>query len=182
MSYEAPSLRRGRVATGNQIPTIASAAAATNQVKVTATYGGAGPVRGVEIELTGLVVSLTDDGSTGHGSIQLLDMPEGYIAWCGAAGKGTLTATAGGNIQVSLGTTATADATLSSTDANILVASSASSTVFNSASGPSATAISGDATAADVYLNLGTSGDPSSGATVTLTGKFWIYFIHIGDA
>lgn len=183
MTVASPSLVRGRPNTANQVPTISTAAAATGQVAIDNRFGGQGILRCVKVSLTALAVTLTDDGSTGHGSLQLLDMPEGFVCFvAGVMTGGTLSSTQAGNIQVSVGTAAAgADGSLSTTEANICVASSASTSAWISptTSYTAAAYIDGHTSASDVYLNLVTSG--SDGGVVTLTGDIYIYYFMMAD-
>lgn len=143
---------------------------------------GYGPLRMTQWTFNGYAVSLTDDGATGHAALKLYDFPDGAIWIHSAVTDIDYSAIGGsaGNLQLSLGTTATADATLSSTDADIMAASSASAANGNKQALTNSL-LDGTGTAKDIYLNIGTSGDPGSGATVTITGTITVMWALVGD-
>jgi len=160
-----------------------------------------------DIDLTGLEVSLTAAAGTGDenkaaGNIKLTDLPEanilvlGSVAYVGIDGSGTAVATdlddqwAG---DFSVGTTADENATLASTDVNIIqstaIAAAASSKVAANVRAPSTSSEQGifiDATAGTVDLFLNILVDAANWAdgetdTVTLTGSFHMAFAMLGD-
>ena len=121
-----PSISQRRSASNNLNKTITLAE--VSGLSIYADTGQGGAVRQTVLNFDDVVLSITDDGSSGHVAQKLFDFPAGAIVNLGSCIDLTLTATAGGNSQISLGTTATADATLSSTDVDLCPASTASST------------------------------------------------------
>ena len=178
MNVTKPTISQRRNSNNNLNKTITLAS--VSGLKIIADTGQGGPVRQIVLGLTNVALSITDDGSTGHASQKLFDFPGGSIIAIGGLIDLTLSATAGGNIQCSLGTTATADATLSSTDADLCPASTASASVAE-AQKAAVTYHDGTVTAKACYLNAGTASDPSSGATLTLNGTIVVTFINQGD-
>lgn len=129
--------------------------------------------------------TLTDDGSTGHGSKLLFTFPAGNIHILGAVadvaytvGTSTLTANS------SVGSTATSDSTLSTTEVNI-VPSTASNTTSGSGTfkgvSTGAVTLDGTSSVAKAYLNFGTSTDPSGNKTITVKGRVLITWTNLGD-
>jgi hypothetical protein len=156
--------------------------------------GGAGPIRQTKFVLNGVSVSVTDSGgATGaHGNLKIYDFPAGAILMHGGAAKLTVTAAtgidAGAALVWAVGTTATAtdNATLTTTEANIIPSTAATLTSStNTSSQYTATAagiLNGTATAIDGYLNVAV---PDAGATanstVTVTGEIVVTWIQLGD-
>lgn len=173
-----PSISQRRSASNNLNKTITLAE--VSGLSIYADTGQGGPIRQTVLNFDDVVLNITDDGATGHVAQKLFDFPAGAIVNLGSLIDLTLTATAGGNSQIALGTTATADATLSSTDIDLCPASSASSTVAE-AQKASVSFHDGTSTAKSCYMNINTASDPSSGATVTLNGRIVISWMNQGD-
>ena len=154
---------------------------------------GAGVIQTVQIPLSALAVTMTDATTAGsHGSKKVFTFPAGNIQVTGAttdltiARVGTaLTATSA--VVGSLGsvTVSTADATLTSTEANIIPSTAATLTsgagVFDGNSTASVT-LNGTVTPVDVYLNFAT---PDAGSTgndaLTVNGNIYITYVNLGD-
>lgn len=151
------------------------------------------PVKEV-ITLTDFSVTVANTTGASFGNGKIYDFPEGRILVLGAVANLTFNWSgqdigATGSGDFSLGSTATADATLSSTDAN-MIASSAMTDPFvagvGSGVGSSAAAVylDGTTTAADAYLNLiiddADVADAASD-TVLVNGTITLYFINLGD-
>jgi hypothetical protein len=145
-------------------------------------FGSNGIVRKTVFTLTNVVLTFTDAGSTGYASQQIYDFPAGVILILGTVQDLAWSAIGGsaGNLIASVGTTATADATLSTTEINICPASSASATNGDSQS-TAVAFLNGATTAIDAFLNIGSSGDPGTGATVTVNGTIEMTWINLGD-
>ena len=173
-----PSISQRRSASNNLNKTITLAE--VSGLSIYADTGQGGPYRQTVLNLTNVSLAITDDGPAGHFSQKLFDFPDGAIVISGALVDLTLTATAGGNNTISLGSAATADATLSGTEVDICAASSASSTVAEVCK-TAVTYLDGTGTKKSCYLNGNTASDPSSGATVTLNGRIVITWMNQGD-
>lgn len=141
-----------------------------------------GPVQQITLTLKDVTLPITDVGSTGRFTQKLLDFPKGVINVLGATQKFTGAPTAGGNIQIATGTTADADGTLSGTEVNITAASTAAASDATSLRTSAPALFDGSATPVALHLNGVTAGDPSSGATIKINGKYIITFINTGPA
>lgn len=141
-------------------------------------------LQGVQIDLSGVTLTLTKTSSTGWNATKLFDFAKGnmFIPHALITGTYTTGANSGASeaLLVSLGSTATAEATLATTEVDI-VASTSNATTTNAgtlkALKTAALWWDGTATALSVYLNLAqaanvTTGDSSvtfgSNTTVTL--------------
>lgn len=147
----------------------------------------------VELTLTSKSIAMTDAGAAGsHGSLKLLDLPAGYIVVVGAvtdltiARVGTaITATAA--VVGSLGSTAVAtdDATLTSTEADIVPSTTATLTAGAGTMDGLATAISyqnATSSAKAVYLNFAIPDAGSTGNDALLVnGKIFLTIVNTGD-
>lgn len=147
----------------------------------------------VKLTLDAKSVAMTDAGAAGsHGSLKLIDLPAGYIVVVGAvtdltiARVGTaLTATSA--VVAALGTTATAtdNATLTSTEADIIASTTATLSAGAGNFDGKATAISyQDATSStkSVYLNFATPDAGSTGDDALLVnGTVTLTIINTGD-
>lgn len=157
-----PSVNKDRPVGQNTVGTVPSTAA-----KVTVEEFGYGPYRKTVFTFTAQPVTVANTTGASFGSLKICDLPEGVIHFHGMAGKfteiswvGTGIGT-GGSGDYSFGTTATADATLSTTDVNLLP-STAMLDPFVAGVGSSnvgsyllaAAKIDGSSTAVDVYLNV----------------------------
>ena len=174
-NFETPTIQRNRRQSdyGNKTITLKSGVAGLS-IKEDV---GAGPVRQTTLQLTNVVLAITDDGATGHGSQELFTFPEGVITVMGGVQDLDITLSAGTTAQLAVGYAAcNADSDLSDAgEFEFTAASTASATVANSfkAAGNDVR-LNGTSTAAKAYLNLVTTGDPSSGATCTVNGTITI--------
>lgn len=142
-----------------KLPAVATAAASY----VTAKYVP-GPIQRVILTLTALPVTVANATGASFGSKQILDFAQGRVRIEGGIANLTFTWTgesivATGSGDFSFGTTATADATLATTDVD-LMASTAMLDPFVAGVGTGAgsfvkdTEFDGTATAKDAYLNI----------------------------
>jgi len=145
------------------------------------------------LTLTALSVTMVDATTAGNqGGVKIYDFPEGNILILGGtadlttlAGAGGITDTAALVGSVGSVVAATDNATLTSTEANIVP--SMSGTLTGGAGTlkgvNTATAfLDGTATAADVYLNLAVPDAGSSADdTVAVSGTITITWINLGD-
>lgn len=171
---------------------------------ITATHEGDGPW--IKTTLTLTAVELLAGNTTGasFGSVKLYDFPEGRIAvlsttayftsidWSDADRDGGDVPALTGSGDYSLGTTATADATLSSTDVNLLPSSAMLDPfvagVGNSNAGTALAALAqfdGTTTPVDMYLNAiiddADVSDADANAIVKFTGTITFVWCNIGD-
>lgn len=156
-------------------------------------YGNSAVHRTV-LALTNRAVTVANTTGSSFGSSKLYDFPVGRILILGGRVNLTITWTgediaAGGSGDASLGTTATADATLDSTDADIM-ASTAMLDPFVSGVGTLTgnlvvpTAFDGTSTAKDLYFNaIIDDADVSDGAsdTILLRGEISIVWSNLGN-
>lgn len=145
------------------------------------------------LTLSGLAVTMTDAGAAGcHGSAPLLTFPEGNIVILGAVTDLAIVAGAGGigdtaAVVGAIGSTATAtdNATLTSTEANIVPSTAGTLTdgagnVDGQSTAP--VTLDGTASAAVARLNLAVpDADSSASDTLTVTGTVTITWLNTGD-
>lgn len=148
---------------------------------------------GVKLVLDDVSVDMVDATTNGsHGSLKLLDLPAGYIVILGATTDLTIARegtglTAASAVVAALGTTATANdnATLTSTEADIIASTSAGLSSGAGTFKGKATAISyQDATSStkSVYLNFATPDAGSGGDDVLLVnGNIILTIVNTGD-
>lgn len=162
---------------------------ATGRIDVTE-IGARSGYRQLEITLTNVPVTITQATTAGFGSVNLWTFVTGSLVVANAClriAAGGLTAAAGitnnnSSIVVSLGTAATADATLSSTEATIIastaVATLASSTTnaATAAAFNALTVVNGMSAAPVLVLNFGIGSGVSSNSSLTVSGKVTVYF------
>jgi hypothetical protein len=169
----------------------AGAAAGTG---VAATEYGDGVVHKTVLALTAASVPITRESgdSSGWGALKIYDFPEGRIALLGTTA--TITGTGGANIadagsgDFSLGSTATVDTTLDTTDID-MGAKAALTDPFVAKVGSGTTALAsmaqfdGTTTAKDLYLNvIIDAGDVATGnTTMAVTGTVTLTWINLGD-
>lgn len=193
-----PSIRRGRPSGQDTV-----GAAVANIGVAAAEYGGEGPVRQTVLTLTSTPVVTGNTSGASFGSQKLYDFPEGRVLILGVtayfssitfntAAGATGDIAGGGSGDYSLGSTATADATLSSTDVDLLP-STAMLDPFVSGVGRSnvgsalaaAAQFDGTTTAVDMYLNaIIDDADVSDGAasdSVYFTGTITFTWMLLGD-
>lgn len=171
-----------------------SAPAGTPANGVKATDVRAGNFLTTTLKLSSIGVTVANTTGASFGSKKLYDFPQGRISIIGGTSNLSFTWTgediaATGSGDYSLGTTATADATLSGTDVNIQ-ASTAMTDPFVSGvgtgSGGFATIANhdGTSTAIDLFLNMIIDdADVADGAsdTVTVSGTITFVWAYLGD-
>jgi hypothetical protein len=148
----------------------------------------------VTLTLTNVNVAIADHTTSGaSGSLKVLDLPEGCVLVLGAVTNLTIARVgtniaAGASVVGSIGSAAAgADATLSSTEANIVPSTAATLSGGAGAFRGASTGVAfldGTGTPADVYLNFamndaGDSGDADDALTVN--GTITLNFINLGD-
>lgn len=181
MSTQAPSIARSRPKNNSMDQTITLTSLSGLSILEDT---GIGAIRQTVFQFSGLVLAITDIGATGTFSQQIGTFPAGLISVMGAVQDIDIVLSAGTTAQVSTGSAAlNADADLADAgEADICAASTASATVANAyrAAGND-TRLDGTTTAKGIYINGVTTGDPSSGATATLTGTLTITWRIDGD-
>lgn len=152
-----------------------------------------GVVHTTILTLTALSVTMTDATTNGcHGSQKVYDFPAGNIMILGATSDLQITAGAGGiadgaAVVGSVGSAAvgTNNATLTSTEADIVPSTAGTLTsgvgdVDGQSTG--AAVLDGTATAADAYLNLAVpDADSSASDTLSVTGTITLVWVNLGD-
>lgn len=145
------------------------------------------------ISLAALAIAMTDAGAAGsHGSQKIFDFPAGNIAILGAVTDLQITAGAGGigdtgAVVGSVGSVAVAtdNATLTSTEANIVPSTAATLTDGAGNCDGESTAVAildGTATAVDAILNFAVpDAGSSANDTLTVTGTVTITWVNLGD-
>lgn len=180
-----PTVREERPSNANVVGTIPSAIAAyVTRVEEC----GNGAVRQTRVYVSGLPVTLTDNGSNGSGGVKFYDFPKGGI--CALGGGSKLTIAYGSvtdpNLIGSIGsTTAGADGTLATTEITF-GASTTAATVSGVGTlaitpNPAIANLNGTGTAAGAFFNLATSSDPGTNNAVTVTGYLELTWINHGD-
>lgn len=150
-------------------------------------YGiGNGLTRTV-LTLTAVPVTITDNGANGSGGVKIYDFPECIFVSIAASANCTVAygSVTDANVIASLGSVvAAADATLTSTEANIIPSTSAATTAGAGTFAGDSTAVTvlnGTSTAVDLYLNLATSTDPSTNNSATVSGTITLIWANGGD-
>jgi hypothetical protein len=160
--------------------------------------GVAADERGARVQTTVLTiedleVTMTDATTNGsHGSQKVYDFPAGNIMVLGAVTDLTIEAGAGGisdtaSIVASVGSAAvgTDNATLTSTEANIVPSTAGTLTSGAGAVKGESTAVAlldGTSTAADAYLNIACpDAGSSANDTITVNGTIRLIWINLGD-
>lgn len=148
----------------------------------------------VTLTLTNKVIAVTDTGGAagGHGSLKLLDLPEGNVLFLNASTNLTVArvstgigATAALIGSVGSAAVSTADSTLTTTEANIVPSTSATLTAGAGTVKGEATAVAfvdGTTTPAGVFLNFAV---PDAGITatdsLTVNGTITVIYNVSGD-
>jgi len=147
-------------------------------------------VQTVELDIGGQALTLTKSSATGYNGTKILDFPAGHVTILSAYISGGVTTGANSGaseaLLCSLGSTGTSDATLDSTDVNILpststtISSRAGTVRAGMTTATSTPRFDGTSSALDVYLNLAqaanvTTGDSS--ATFSSGAKICISYI-----
>ena len=180
-----PTIKLERPSNANIVGSIPSAI----QAYVTKVEeAGVGVVRQTRIYVSGLPITLADNGSNGSGGVKVYDFPKGGIC---ALGGGTKLALAYGsvtdnNLIGSLGSaTAGADGTLATTEITFGASTACATTSGVGAlavtPNPAIANLNGTGTAAAVFLNLATSSDPGTNNAVTATGYIEFTWANHGD-
>lgn len=168
-----------------------------NGATVTAVETGFGPYRKTVLTLTATPMTIVDANVAGN--VKIYDFPEGRIALLGCIASLAPTTTTAIASTLNAGVAgvwalgsvaAAADATLTSTEADMLPSTAwTSSTTINVAAATvtgalaAAAQFNGTATAIDMYLNaaITTATDIDADATVTWTGTVTFHWINLGD-
>lgn len=181
---QTPTQTRRRPESVATVATIASAASAYAKIE----NAGIGPLRQIVLTITNIPLTTADNGASGtNGYVQLLDFPAGLVNILGCVTDIDFTVSnSDANWLGSIGTVqAAADATLSSTEANIVPSTAADATsgtgTFNAVNTTAAILLDGTSTAVDVYLNAASSTNPSGAPTVTASGTITLTYIMCGD-
>lgn len=167
---------------------------AVNGAALAAAELGDGVMHKTVITMTNLVITMTDAGANGcHGAHKCYDWPEGRVLIHGAhaalaiaAGAGGITDTAAlvcalGSAQVGVD-----NATLTSTEANVIASTNATLSggagAFEAVSGTALVHLDGSSTAADLFLNCAV---PDAGSTaddtLTCNGTITLLWSLLGD-
>lgn len=141
--------------------------------------------------------TVTVDGATGvgFGTVVVAGLPEGNILFLGAVSYATVTKAAGAtgitatfDGDYSIGTTATADATITGTDANVIASTAlgaATAGVSPTARGANATSAVFDNTDGSLELNLNLLIDDAAISAndqdVVVTGSILLSYVVLGD-
>jgi len=188
------------MATYSANPTISSSRPLQSSEKCAAASGiagvavkdfGVGPGRQTRVSLTNVTLPVTrTSSSNSSGSRKIATLPLGGIFLKGGSARITYTTsgtpTPGGTTVFAVGTAAAAaDATLSSTEANVVASTGSTMTAgagtLNGVTATSVVGVNGQSSAVDIYVNFATSGDMVADCTITLNG--WVVFNweHTGD-
>lgn len=182
---QTPTQTRRRPDSVATVATIASAASAYATIE----NAGIGPLRQAVVTVTALPISCADNGASGtSGSVQLLDFPAGLVNILGCVPNLTYASEVAtdANFLSAIGSVAAAaDASLTSTEANIVpstaTAIASSAATFAAVNTTASILLDGTSTAADVYLNVASSTNPSAAYGITATGTITITYIVCGD-
>lgn len=166
---------------------------------LTVTHEGAGPYRKTVLKFTNVAFAMTDAaGVVAYSGKKVYDLPEGDIMFFGATANLVLTKSSSGVIDTwdgdfALGTvTAAADATLTSTEANLIPSTATPQAVAAattakgvSTSTEGAKIFNGTGTAVDVYLNFLVD-DTDQDVTTTpcnliVNGTVTLFWANLGD-
>ena len=156
--------------------------------------GSVGTIR-TTLKLSNQVITMTDATTAGcHGSIKLYDFPACNLLFLGATCDLTVTAGTGGiadnaAVVAAIGTAAvsTADATLTTTEADLIPSTAATLTAgAGAAKGKTLTAgvvvFDGTSTAKDAYLNFAVPDAGSTGNdTLIVSGTITLVWSNLGD-
>lgn len=133
-------------------------------------------VQGIEIDLSGVAMTITSSTNT-FGGFKLGSFPKGLLTFYSAILTGPMVGVgvhATNAISYSLGTTLTADATLDSTEVDIMASTSGGALTASAATinvcKAAVTYVNGTAAAKDLYLNFTQSGTVGAGTITWGTG------------
>lgn len=171
-----------------------SGVGAVNGAALSAVEYGDNVVHKTVITLSSLSVTMTDATTSGcHGSHKVYDFPAGVIQLLGAVCDLSVTAGAGGiadgaAVVASLGsaTAGTNNATLTSTEADMVASTAATLTAgvgaFDAHGSLVATGFDGHTTPVDAFLNLAVpDADSSASDTITVSGTITLTWVNTGD-
>lgn len=186
LTTHTPTMSQGRPVQANDVGSSPAASITAEE------YGSVGSsVRITKLTFTNVTFTLTrTSGTIASGGVQCYDFPKGGISFVGAAAKLTYSIAGSGsyaNLVSSVGTTVagTDNATLTTTEANV-IASTATASTSGAASFTGAmtalAAVNGTGTAADLYLNAATSDEVTSSRVVTVNGWLIVHWIAGGNA
>lgn len=181
---------------GNNVPQttagIGSVPAASVTAGVSVVEQGDGVVHKTVFTLDASI-TMTDATTAGcHGALQLYDFPQGNIVVLGSSSNLSITAGAGGITDTaavvgSVGTVTvgTGDATLTTTEADLIASTAATLSGGVGAFAGQSTAVAvfdGTATAKDAFLNFAVPDAGSSASdTLAVTGTVTIVWVSTGD-
>ena len=157
---------------------------------LTATEWGTGQVHQTVLTLASTPFALADAGTTGFVATKIYGFPEGYVQILGASANlactsaGTFGAT--GTASFAIGSTATLEATLATTEVNMIASTSTDAFVASAGSmkgGPVAAPLQldGTTTPVEAFLNIVTATDPGADSVLTCSGPIMITWIQHGD-
>lgn len=170
-----PTVAKGRPSTAGLVGTVVSGVSGLTVEE----YGSKDSSNRItKFIFTNFTMTNTDNGASGgYGSQQIYDFPAGSVALRNGYAQFTATSSSTNlatSVKFSLGTAAEATGdTLDSTQANAVSSTTVTlaSTTPGKGAGAAPSIVDGTATAADLYINLGSTAANSSGAaTATING------------
>lgn len=141
-------------------------------------------VQGIEIDLAGVAMTITSSTNT-YGGFKLGSFPKGGLCFLQAVLTGPMVGVgvhATNAISYSLGTTLNADASLATTEVDIMASTSGGALTASAATvnivKAAVTYVDGTAAAKDLYLNFTQSGTVGAGTITWGTGaRLGLYYI-----
>lgn len=184
----------GAASTVSVAPKTSVGVGAKNGSEVSVVETGSDAVHKTVLTLSSLSVTMTDATTAGcHGAHKVYDFPEGVIQILGAsydlttlAGSGGIADTAALVGSLGSATNDTANATLTSTEADIIASTTGTLTggagVLQKHGSINTTAFDGHTTPVDAYLNLSVpDAGSSANDTVTVSGTITLIWANLGD-
>jgi hypothetical protein len=150
-------------------------------------------VRRVSIPMRALAVAITDPGAAvGYGTAVIAGLPEGNILLLGAVANVMLSSASAGitatfTANFAVGTAATADATLSGNEVNVIpstATSAATAKVSPVTRGAQATAVMLDNTDSSLKLNMNITvpdASLSANSSISVDGVLHLAYVLLGD-
>ena len=191
ITSSSPTIHRGRPTTSNEVGSVPAVAGLT-----AIEYGGSDILRKTVFTFTNFTQAITDNTTNGaQGGTKIYDFPTGALIFVGTpvtnltiARVGSAIA-AGAAVVASLGsaTVSNANATLTSTEADILPSTTATLTsgsgnVYSSNSATLQIGASASNAAADMYLNFAIpDADCSGNDSLTINGTIEVTWILLGS-
>lgn len=136
--------------------------------------GEYGVIQDIEIDLSNYEFVITQASSAGYNATKIIDFPIGNVVILNAMISGPVTTGANSGateaLLVAIGTTATVDATLATTEVNTIASTSttiAARAGTVTAIKTAANWIDGTSTAADLYLNMAQAANVAGASTAT---------------